>query len=65
MPYTVAPLHATPAQVARAPRFHTLETAWDAITPGTVVRDETGQVVAGDADMLPWLTPSNAARVER
>lgn len=56
--YTVAPLHASASRLALAPRYSTLDSAWDAITPGTVVRDGTGAVVAGHADMLRWLTPS-------
>ena len=56
-PFTVSRLYATPAQIALAPRYSTLQGAWDNITPGTVVRDSTGTVVAGHADQFDWLTP--------
>jgi hypothetical protein len=59
MSYTTAPLFATPAQLATAPRYSTLDGAWANITPGTVVRDPSGAVVAGHADQLDWLTEAN------
>lgn len=59
--YTVTALHASAAQVARATRYSTLEAAWGDVRPGTVVRDAAGEVVAGHADTLAWLTPANVA----
>lgn len=53
--YRVARAHATPAQWARANQYSTLAGAWDAITPGAIVRDADGRLVAGHVDVLPLM----------